>query len=90
MPRYFSSASDKPRLKPGEIPFAIGVLDAPGALMAVGVAYPAGAIGGVDRDTGESLGPLEAVWRLEVGGEALDGRWVLRRGEFGELAEDAW
>jgi hypothetical protein len=34
-------------------------------------------------------GSLEAVWRLVVRGEAMEGRYALRDGAFVELAEGA-
>jgi hypothetical protein len=37
----------------------------------------------------EDLGPIEPVWRLVVGKEPVEGRFVLRGGRFVELAEDA-
>ena len=37
----------------------------------------------------EDLGPREAKWRLVIGEAEVEGRFVLRKGEFIELAEDA-
>jgi hypothetical protein len=37
----------------------------------------------------EDLGPREAIWRLMVAKVEVEGRFVLRMGEFVELAEDA-
>jgi hypothetical protein len=48
-----------------------------------GMAFGAGWIGS-DED-----GTLEAVWRLVVRGQALEGRFALRGGVFVALAEEA-
>jgi hypothetical protein len=54
----------------------------------IGIAYEVGRIGGLDWDTGEPIGPREAVWRLVVGKDEVEGRFVLRAGRYVELAED--
>ncbi len=36
----------------------------------------------------EDLGPPEVTWRLVLGKDELEGRYVLRHGVFVELAED--
>jgi hypothetical protein len=98
MPILYSSASTLPRLAPGQLPITIGVQERPdgatGFVPVVGIASPAGRIGGwrVDPETGmdtdEWLGPIEQVWRVEVRGEEVEGRFVLRGGAFVQLAED--
>ena len=89
-------ARDRPRVAPGDLPGAIGLLaDAgkPGEI--VGIAFGAGHVGGWRWDWSrpgvepEYLGPREATWRLVIGKAEVEGRFVLRRGEFVELAEDA-
>jgi hypothetical protein len=85
---FFSDPSRKPRLAPGDLPCAIGVEESPGGRQ-VGIAYPVGHVGGWDWRTDEDHGPPEAAWRLAIGGQDLDGRFVLRSGRFVELAEDA-
>jgi hypothetical protein len=105
MPRYFANtARNRPRLSPGELPGAIGVLSdpsKPGDI--IGIAYAAGYLGGwltvfdgPNRDWQRDsvyLGKPETTWRLVVGkGEGkveVNGRFVLRMGEFVGLAEDA-
>ena len=78
------------------MPGAIGILtdaDKPGEI--VGIAFGAGHFGGwqvgLEPATAEPeyLGPREATWWLVVGKAELEGRFVLRMGEFVELAEDA-
>jgi hypothetical protein len=83
MPRYFANvAVDRPRVAPGELPGAIGVsTDEARLAWSQGIAYQFGRLG-----AGKSR---EAVWRLVVGKADLDGRFVLRMGEFIGLAEDA-
>ncbi|WP_435005146.1 hypothetical protein P12x_003040 [Tundrisphaera lichenicola] len=93
---YYSTTScDRPRIAPGDLPGAIGVVSDPDARMAIGIAYEAGHVGGWRHDfdrwpiASEYLGKPEAAWRLVIGKEELEGRFVLRSGEFVELAEDA-
>jgi hypothetical protein len=96
-PHYFADvARDRPRLGPGDLPGAIGILvdpTRPGEI--VGIAFGAGHLGGWRWDRGrpgsepEDLGPREATWRLVVGKAELEGRFALRMCEFVELAEDA-
>jgi hypothetical protein len=81
-PRYHSNASRKPRVAPGDLPSAIGVAAGPDDTMPIGTAFGAGWIG-------PEGGPPEAVWRLVIRGEALEGRYALRDGVFIELAEEA-
>jgi hypothetical protein len=79
---FYTNASSKPRLAPGDLPFAIGVDESPGGKL-VGVAYPIGHVGGWDWRADEENGPPEATWRLAVDGEDLEGRFALRSGRFG-------
>ena len=95
MPRYFSTCGQsRRRLGPDDLPGAIGVISEggePGDI--VGIAYSAGHLGGWLWDWSRpgsepvDLGPREGTWRLVVGKAEVDGRFVLRMGEFVELAE---
>jgi hypothetical protein len=76
---FRSDATSRPRVRPGELPTAIGVL-LDGEPLPVGIAHGAGWIGSAEEGT------LEQAWRLVVRGEAVDGRWALRGGVFVELA----
>jgi hypothetical protein len=70
MGRYFANAArDRPRVGPGDLPGAIGILadaDKPGEI--VGIAFGAGHVGGWRWDWGrpgsepEDHGPREATW----------------------------
>jgi hypothetical protein len=86
---FYSNASNTPRVAPGDLPCAIGVQASDDNPMPIGVAYGAGRSGGWDWRTDEDLGPREAVWRLVVSKEEVEGRFVLRGSRFVELAEDA-
>jgi hypothetical protein len=89
MTTYYSNASRAPRVKPGDIPGSIGVTPSPDDHMPIGIASEAGRIGGHDWEADRSLGPKDAVWRLVVGKEEVEGRFALRSGRFVELAEVA-
>jgi hypothetical protein len=80
---FYSNATRKPRVAPGELPFTIGVMAGPIDFTPIGIAYPGGSVGGGGR------GPREAVWRLVVVEGPVEGRFALRAGRFVELAEDA-
>jgi hypothetical protein len=86
---YYSNATRADRVRPGQLPSAIGVVEGPGSSWPIGIAYGAGHLGGWRWDTDEDLGPVEPVWRLVVGKDEVDGRFVLRGGRFVELAEDS-
>ena len=58
---FYSNASSAPRLKPGQLPCAIGVAEAPGGSIPVGIACRAGHLGGWKWETDEDLGPVEPV-----------------------------
>jgi hypothetical protein len=87
--RHYSNASSTPRLAPGRLPFAIGVSLDPCGFPVVGIAFPDGQVGGHDWESERLHGKPEAVWRLVIGKEELEGRFALRSGEFVELAESA-
>ena len=87
--RYCSNASSAPRVKPGQLPSAIGVGVPTDISAPIGIAYEAGRIGGYNWENDRDLGPREAAWRLVVGKEEVEGRFVLRGGRFVELDEDA-
>ena len=91
-PRYFSILPCRPRIRPSDPGYDacgvhLGRRDGP----QVGIAFPIAYIGGagLDSQPGETDGPPEIAWRLQVGKETLEDRFVLRDGEFVELAEDA-
>jgi hypothetical protein len=86
---FFSNASKAPRVAPGRLPCAIGVVASLASPSPIGIAYEVGRVGEFDWDTDEDLGPREAIWRLVVGKEDVEGRFVLRGGVFVGLAEDA-
>jgi hypothetical protein len=81
-PVFRSDASARPRVRPGDLPGAIGV-QVDGEPMPVGMAFGAGWIGSAREGT------LEQAPRLLVRGEAMEGRYALRGGVFVELAEGA-
>ncbi len=100
---YYSSALRQPRVRPADSPTSIGVLADPEAAQSIiGIAFPTSHVGGMDwRNPTANYQPPEVVWRLQldrawVDGKIialelkdfLDGRFVLRSGEFVELAED--
>jgi hypothetical protein len=72
-PRYRSDASTLRRVRPGDLPCAVGIL-LDGEPLPVGIAHGAGWIGSVEE------GPPEQAWRLVVRGEVLERRWALRGG----------
>lgn len=84
---YYSNASRSDRVGPDDLPGSIAVIASADDAMPIGMASSAGHLGGWVGDT--YLGPIEAVWRLEVGKEPVEGRFALRRGVFVELAEGA-
>ena len=97
MPRYFANvARERRRIAPEDLPGAIGVtLDPARPGDVVGMAFAAGHLGGFVEDRSRrgpghrDLGPREAVWRIVLGKAEVDGRFVLRSGEFVELGEGA-
>lgn len=93
---FANVAHDRLRAGPDDLPGAIGILahaDRPGEI--AGIAFGAGHIGGWRWGWSrpgvepEGLGSCEAIWRLLVGKVEVEGRFVLRMGEFVEPAEDA-
>ena len=68
---YFTNGGDKGPVRNGEYPFAIGVLEARGEGMPIGIAYPAGR-------TGDGL----ELWRLVVAGAEVPGRFVVIDRQF--------
>jgi hypothetical protein len=85
MTRFYSDVSKAERIGPAELPGAIGITAAPGEPMPIGIAYEAGHVGGWRGE--DYLGKREATWRLVVRKVEVDGRFVLRSGEFVELAD---
>jgi hypothetical protein len=71
MSRYFAHISAAGRVRYGQVPGSIGVLDAPDKPMPIGMANCAG------------WDPARlAVWRLTVEGADVPGRWVIVNREF--------
>lgn len=103
--RYFSNLPPKPTSRPSDGLPAIGVMaDRNIHRSIIGIAYPYTHVGGCrpDDDPRADYDPPEVVWRLILDGawrdgriveleakETLDGRYVLRFGEFIELSEEA-
>ncbi len=103
--RYYSNLPKRPRSTPKDALPAAGVLaDLAVPKSIIGIAFPHTQIGGhrPGDDWSADDPPVEVVWRLVldrgwVGGKTVDlpakltleGRYVLRQGEFVELAEDA-
>lgn len=103
--RYYSNLPRRPRSRPADGLPAAGVMADPAVPKSViGIAYPYSHVGGyrAGDDPRVDPEPPEVVWRLVLdrawrdgkvvplpAKEALDGRFVLRDGEFVELAEDA-
>jgi hypothetical protein len=71
LPRYFAHISHRGAVKYGDVPSAIGVLEAPDKLMPIGEA--------TCRDWDENG---LAVWTLRIGKEEKPGRWVIVDREF--------
>jgi hypothetical protein len=84
---FYSNASQAARVAPLELPGTIAVLAELDDPMPIGSAHEAGYVGGRRRDG--FPGPPEPVWRLVIGKEDLEGRFVLRAGRFVELGEGA-
>jgi hypothetical protein len=78
----YSNASNAARVAPGQLPGSISAIPSPAGASPIGIAYEVGRIGGLDWVTDEDLGPMDAVWRLVVGKEDVEGRFVLRGGRF--------
>ena len=103
-PRYYSNLPRLPRSRPRDALPASGVLADPTVPKSViGIAYPITHIGGYQptNHPQSDVPPPEVVWHLVLdrawqngriialkSKESLAGRYVLRDGEFIELAED--
>jgi hypothetical protein len=69
--RFFAHISTAGPVRYGQLPGAMGVLDAPDHPMPIGTAFEAGwTEGGL------------AVWRLTVEGDDVPGRWIIVDREF--------
>ena len=68
---YFTNASRSGRVRCGQLPGSIGVLEAPDKPMPIGMA----------SEIGRTEGGM-AVWRLNVHGADVPGRWVIIDGRF--------
>lgn len=99
MPRYFTRSTLLPRIKPSDQIGVAGIQLGPeGGSPLVGIAYATGHVGGFgevfDGPHGDwrldsmDQGKPETTWRLVVNKVEVEGRFVLRAGEFIELAED--
>lgn len=102
--RYYSNLPRRPRCRPADGLPAAGVLADPAAPRSIiGIAYPHSHVGGFrpDDDPATAAAPPEVVWRLVIDRAWSDaglihladkvtpeGRFVLRDGEFIELAEE--
>lgn len=84
---FFSNASRARIIAPGDLPGSISVIPSPDNPLPIGIASEVGRVGGYDWESDRDIGPLEAVWRLVVGKEENEGRFILRGGAFVELAE---
>ncbi len=71
MARYFAHISHKGKIKYGEVPGSIGVLEGPDKPMPIGEAL---------CRTWDENGL--AVWTLRIGKEEIPGRWVIVDREF--------
>ena len=69
--RYFAHISHKGKIRYGEVPGSIGILEAPDTFMPIGEA---------SCRTWNEDGL--AVWTLRIGKEQLPGRWVIIDREF--------
>ncbi len=103
--RYYSNLPRRPRSRPSDSLPAAGVIADPRAPKSIiGIAYPYTHVGGCRLGDAPQVEPEppEVVWRLVLdrawrdgrvvlleAKETLDGRFVLRDGEFVELAEAA-
>ena len=103
-PRYYSNLPRQARSRPSDGLPASGVLADPTVPKSIiGIAYPTTHIGGCRPTDDPRLDskPPEVVWHLVLdrawrdekvvpleSKDSLDGRFVLRDGEFIELAED--
>ncbi len=71
MTRYFAQISHKGKIRYGEVPDSIGVLESPDKFMPIGEA---------SCRTHDENGL--AVWTLRIGKEEIPGRWVIVDREF--------
>jgi hypothetical protein len=79
-PRYYSTASHRPRVAFGELTYGIDVTASPDDPEPIGVAMEVGW-----ATAGDGL--PEATWKLVVRGQPLEGRYTLRGGMFVKVAE---
>ena len=103
-PRYYSNLPRHPRSRPSDRLPAAGIIADPTLPKSIiGIAYPTTHIGGC-RPGDDPLSPAEppeVVWQLVLdrtwqdqrtiklaSRQTLEGRYVLRNGEFLEIAED--
>jgi hypothetical protein len=68
---YFTSVSDSERVRGGQLPGSIPVMNAPGSDVQVGIALEV-------SETAQGA----ALWMLCVNGADLPGRWTLTDGRF--------
>ncbi len=71
MPQYFAHISHKDKIRYGEVPGSIGILESPDQFMPIGEA---------SCRTHDENGL--AVWTLRIGKEEIPGRWVIVDREF--------
>ncbi len=71
MPRYFAHISQQGKIRYGDVPGSIGVLEASDQFMPIGEA---------SCSTHDENGL--AVWTLRIGKEEIQGRWIIVDREF--------
>ena len=64
------------RIAPGELPGPISVIPTPENPLPVGINKKVGRIGGYVRYEDRDLAPGEALWRLVIGKEEVEGRFA--------------
>lgn len=105
-PRLYSNLPLQPRIRPSDgLPAAGVVADPTVSKSIIGIAFPYTQIGGSTANQGSNPEhtPPEVVWRIVLDRcwsnghvikletkQTLEGRYVLRDGEFVELAETAY
>ena len=84
--QYFAHGLREPFHEPSGCPPCCGVHSGSGDGPQIGTAYRCGHFGkpGFRSRSDE---PYDAVWRLVVGGETLDGQWILSEGEWSPIEE---
>ena len=71
MEYFFANASIQGRVRSGDYPFAVGVLEAPENAMPRGIAFEVGR-------TDDGM----AKWKLKIRGSDVPGRFIIEDGRF--------